>query len=159
MSEPPKRRPWFQFHLSTALWVMLAAGALLGLNLVPRDRNVWMQVKPDHIEGLPYPPGYPITYTCRGWPLSYIYPEDNFDWALERFRIEHEPPPPPPPPPPDPTSTQGTDVITRAGTGWIQKFPYPEKKYLIVNAIVGLVLLFVLAVASEWFIRRRERRS
>jgi hypothetical protein len=33
MSDTPHKRPWFQFHLSTAMVVMLVAGLLLGANI------------------------------------------------------------------------------------------------------------------------------
>jgi hypothetical protein len=34
MTDAPKKRFWFQFHLSTAIVMMFVAGVLLGLNVV-----------------------------------------------------------------------------------------------------------------------------
>jgi uncharacterized membrane protein len=34
MTDAPKKRPWFQFHLSTAVVLMVMAGGLLGANLL-----------------------------------------------------------------------------------------------------------------------------
>lgn len=34
MTEPPKRRPWFQLHLSTCMVLMVESAALTGLNVV-----------------------------------------------------------------------------------------------------------------------------
>ena len=37
MTETPKKRPWFQYHLSTALLLMLVVSILLGFNTVQRQ--------------------------------------------------------------------------------------------------------------------------
>ena len=58
MSEKPKR-PWFRFHLLTAMLMMLSAGAFLGLNLKRR-------------------PDPPFAGTCQGWPLVF---EWDFTWV------------------------------------------------------------------------------
>jgi uncharacterized membrane protein len=40
VGEPPKKRPWFQFHLSTAIVAVLVLGALMGANLTPTRESV-----------------------------------------------------------------------------------------------------------------------
>jgi len=51
MTEPkPKNRPRFQFSLMTAIVMMLAAGGLLGLNMVPRKN-----CRRENVYGSPYP--------------------------------------------------------------------------------------------------------
>ena len=56
MSEKPKR-PWFRFHLLTAVLIMLLSGLFLGLNL---KRH----------------PNPPFDETYQGWPLDYEH-----DWT------------------------------------------------------------------------------
>ncbi|MCY3018477.1 MAG: hypothetical protein NTW87_05535 [Planctomycetota bacterium] len=51
MTDAPKKRPWLQFHLSTAVVLMFVAGGLLWANTVPRDAHMT---------------SWAVTY--RGWP-------------------------------------------------------------------------------------------
>ena len=60
MSEKTKRR-WFQFHLSTALVVMLTAGVALALSL-PERAYYWSAH--DHL-------AEESIGTVRGWPLAF----------------------------------------------------------------------------------------
>ncbi|MGD0089900.1 MAG: hypothetical protein ABSE73_08260 [Planctomycetota bacterium] len=55
MSDAPKKRPWFRFHLSTAVLLMLVAGILLGLNF--------------HVvtDG--------VLYIVFGWPFQVYWPD------------------------------------------------------------------------------------
>ena len=56
MSEKPKR-PWFRFHLLTAVLMMLLSGLFLGLNLQQH-------------------PNPPFAGTYQGWPLVFEH-----DWT------------------------------------------------------------------------------
>ena len=58
MDEKPKKRPWFQFHLSTAVVLMFVASGLLWLNLrdpVLTSKNAYGG----------------FFMWDRGWPLAY----------------------------------------------------------------------------------------
>ncbi|MCY3019471.1 MAG: hypothetical protein NTW87_10655 [Planctomycetota bacterium] len=82
MSDAPQKRPWFQFYLSTALILSLAAGALMLLNF--RERSV-RQVSP--IEG-----DSELNVVDAGWPLWAHrkvgrYPLPVTDW--EGWNMDH----------------------------------------------------------------------
>ena len=66
MSEPKRR--WFQIHLSTAVVMMLVAGALTGANLIERQSG-------DSL--------------VRGWPVAYrerpLNPKDQW---IDYYRID-----------------------------------------------------------------------
>jgi len=54
----PKRRPWFQIHLSSAVVLILLSGAILGVNVY-------------FISNSPFFDGtYYHSYVC-GWPIKY----------------------------------------------------------------------------------------
>jgi hypothetical protein len=57
MTDAPKKRPWLQFHLSTAVVLMFVAGGLLWANSVPEHR--------DWSDSL-----YENSVTTYGWPRS-----------------------------------------------------------------------------------------
>ena len=59
MPEQPKKRPWFQYHLSTAYIVMLLASVLLWLNVRWYERDD--------------PTGYWTYVDERGWPFTYLH--------------------------------------------------------------------------------------
>jgi len=59
MAEAPKKRAWFQIHLSSAVVLMFVAGILIYLNIHSRT-NLWVLLPGGEI------PGY-------GWPLFVQY--------------------------------------------------------------------------------------
>ena len=59
MTDAPRKRPWFQYHLSTAIVLVFAAALVVFLNVTPRQIP-WMQ------EGIP----------CYGWPFGAYYPQE-----------------------------------------------------------------------------------
>lgn len=72
MTPSPRGRPWFQLHLSTCIVLMLAAGAMVGANLVPSKRAVvyvtsefWWAPYADYREGEGRSEGYGWPQTCR----------------------------------------------------------------------------------------------
>jgi hypothetical protein len=151
MSEPAKKRPWFQFHLITAVLVMLGAGVLLGLNLVPRSCAIWVQILPNShgpvLAVSPSPPGHQMAYTLRGWPLSYEYPEGNLVRALARYRAEYAP-----------EALPASSYAPGVGV-FCPPYHYPENEYLVSNSVVGFVLLCIMAAAIERLIRCPEGRG
>ena len=64
-----KKRPWLQFHLSTAFVLMLVAGVILSANCVTRLPNSDEKKYLTHI--------LPINMECSGatigWPLRVVY--------------------------------------------------------------------------------------
>jgi hypothetical protein len=56
-ASPARKRPWFQFHLSTALLLVVGAGALLGANM----QKSYCNPHGDHIDGFAY-----------GWPAAAV---------------------------------------------------------------------------------------
>lgn len=82
---PPKKRPWFQLHLSTCIVLMFVAGMLIWLNVTPRERSlVWilengrMERFMDDRSGLE-------GWTGRGWPATFqaILPDETTKWSGE----------------------------------------------------------------------------
>src|SRR5476649_2664716 len=81
MSDKPKR-PWFRFHLLTAVFAMLLTGGLLGLNFVdwPGHQTEWKYPEDDiAIEPRPLHRGFPLAYkeflsagTWAHWTLKSI---------------------------------------------------------------------------------------
>ena len=60
MTSSPKR-PWFRFHLLTAVLMMLAAGGMMWLNLCKR------------LVDLPADGAYETEPLIYGWPLNFAY--------------------------------------------------------------------------------------
>jgi hypothetical protein len=74
-----KKRPWFQFHLSTAIVMMLVAAGLLWLNLGPTIRSIEVVLGEPMVEA-----------HARGWPFCF--------WSTVfvpsgRYKIAFEPEP------------------------------------------------------------------
>ena len=64
MDEKPRERPWFQYHLSTAIVLMFAAAALLWLNLGLREHRLY------------------------GWPFHvYSYDFTYYDAAIGGYHV------------------------------------------------------------------------
>lgn len=58
MSEQPKKRPWFQFHLSTAVALMFVAAGLLWLNM--NSQVAFMHWDGTAASGTVYVAGFPM---------------------------------------------------------------------------------------------------
>jgi hypothetical protein len=71
MSDAPKKRRWFQYHLSTAVVVMFVASAFLLANLTPRRYGS----QPDDIGY-----GWPAVLTERSMHDDPFGPADLFPW-------------------------------------------------------------------------------
>ncbi|MCY3023675.1 MAG: hypothetical protein NTW87_32240 [Planctomycetota bacterium] len=48
MTDAPRKRPWFQFHLSTAIVLMLVASLILWRNVVPRHHAWYVSIVGGH---------------------------------------------------------------------------------------------------------------
>jgi hypothetical protein len=70
---PTKRRPWFQFHLSTCVILMFVAGGLLWANVTERGFGAHFTSK-----GLPYVVFGLHPERGLGWPLPFL----KWDWEV-----------------------------------------------------------------------------
>ncbi len=61
MSTPSTKRPWFQFHLSTAIVLMFAASGLLWANMRPARFELLESVEPQV---------FFVEVHWSGWPLA-----------------------------------------------------------------------------------------
>ena len=74
--EQKVKSPWFRFHLSTAVIVMLAAGEVLGVNMkLPRDSEYCWAC------GGPHERSY-------GWPVGCVF-ETIEPTAAPPYRVQH----------------------------------------------------------------------
>lgn len=120
----------FRLHLSTALMLVLLAGGLLGLNIVPQDRayNLRMGVSSPNR----------LMYAETGWPLTFRRVEsrpltpDEYTLAAER---------------------QYSDSFPCQGEGG-----FFNSAYLIHNVCFALGFAVLLVSVCEIAIRRRESK-
>ena len=98
MSEPPRKRPWFQYHLSTAIILMFVAGGMLGLNITPQPTDLYRQImtyaeqhpgkSPQFCEAAPL--------FIHGWPVVACVEEGfveepkvlNYRWYMMGFVLD-----------------------------------------------------------------------
>ncbi|MCY3023976.1 MAG: hypothetical protein NTW87_33775 [Planctomycetota bacterium] len=71
MDEKPKKRPWFQFHLSTAIVLMFMAGAFLLANPTPTRYGS----QPNDVGY-----GWPVVLTERSMHGDPFGPADLWPW-------------------------------------------------------------------------------
>ena len=67
MSDAPKKRPFFQIHLSTAIVLMFVAGGFLWLNVKPP-----VILNRELVQG-PTQAYFELTIRTTGWPFHSIY--------------------------------------------------------------------------------------
>ena len=143
MTSKSKRR-WFRIHLSTALVLMLGAGALMGVNLQQRTSQFSLDSTLPDDDGKPKAVTFHVRADTHGWPF----------WTDALFtRVEA-----------DGGEFQGyTDFDTagklfktiRSDVGNFDS-PYPQR---FENAGVALAILAAVAVLCEWLTRLRSRRE
>lgn len=144
---PPPRR-WFQFHLSTAILLMILAGWLLWMNLRVSDHGSWGICMTgieayDRLFILGWPTGYLECQRTEAVLVSLPHETRDYDSV--------------PTVAPDPPSV--ADMLSER--------PFCDKKYsfhwrslgLVVNLVVALVLLTATAMLLEWLQRRFARRK
>jgi hypothetical protein len=69
MDEKPKTRPWFQFHLSTAIVLMFVAAGLLWLNMSDSDHVCFFSSDISDVPGVKAWHSY--HWVTKGWPVLY----------------------------------------------------------------------------------------
>jgi hypothetical protein len=167
------RRPWFQFHLSTAMILMFVAAGLLWANMRVRVRSV---VLPDtqwfggKAERGPFT-GFRGHRFCRfGWPCdireTWMYRKDIvvYDWLkmtaqqLAEYRALPE------------ADVWKLDVFLKHAPSLADRIAWPDGappaqitdggrwnySGLILNAFIALAILLVTASVLEWRIRRQD---
>ena len=129
-AEQPKKRRFWQLHLSTAVFLMLAAGLTLGTNIG------------HHKVGEPLDSGdnNRVCVESWGWP----------SYCVGRILWEN----------------QRGEIVGVSPIETVFDWDYPflllhlgVNGCLIFDIVVALLILIVVAFASEWLIRRREGRK
>lgn len=130
-------RPWFQFHLTTAIVLMFVAGGLLWANLIP-SRGPYRDT-----------PG--IESRCYGWPLWCYWTislAHDGDWSEVS---------------PD-AAAPGCRIFYSTKYNFLWQAPGPaftdtRRLALLADVHTAILVLAVCTLTLEWFIRRRERRQ
>jgi hypothetical protein len=174
MNEKPKKRPWFQYHLSTAVIVMLAAGVLMGLCLktyhkvlISRNRSTTGPTPQAHYFDVEVDVGYGFPsmtwyYERRNagsllWRSGTLKRAGTFFESIIIGPVED---------PSDLTKDEEEalkdfPLTDEEKMAWDAPINYSGKiiwKNLILIIICDLLLLAILAFFLEWFIRRQDRR-
>ncbi len=130
MTAQPNRRFW-QIYLSTAVVVMLAAGCLVGANVLPRQGQPYKLHALDSQEAAVYDTTDFGHYLIRGWPLEFQRWYDGSNPIASAWLFV------------------GWD---REDLGLIAHRP------LLADIAFGIIVLSMVAVVCERFFRRREAR-
>ena len=140
MSEPKKRRFW-QFHLSTAVLLMFCAGLILYSNTNGRLGYVWLAS-----------PSVSLGYVNYGWPICFLSGcyEVEYPKGYEVSERHHSP--------------NAGEVIgkrIRFGPPFYLEDYYPIRwqTALAIDVAFAIAILVVVARISEWLIRNREGRK
>jgi len=145
MSEPEKKRRFFQFHLSTALVLMLIAAILFSIDFRKHETS-------DTAAELEWTYGWPLVayQGVRDYVVSdemetaFLYSGGG---QLRPLRPGKSSPPPRQPIPIQVPKIRQEIIPTWNRTGFA------------IDLFVAIVVLLAVAVASEWLIRRREGRK
>ena len=130
MSEPEKsKRRWFQFHLSTAIALMLTTGAFVGLNL---QRHISKQSWTYHFESSP------------GKAHTFELPTERFGWPITVVAS---------------VPTDYLRNLENCNELYVEDNGRFDTLALIGNAVVALTTLGGIALVSKFIIRRREARK
>ena len=133
MSDAAKKRPWFQYHLSTAVVLMFVAGGLMWANMTP-ERKVY-----DQVEYCIAPGATSAQYTGRTRATAYVW-----GWPYEAC-----------------SKTLAGEEMRAGDAVWRPTEPQPFEirgKPFAYNIIVAMSIVVAAALLLEWLIRRRERR-
>ena len=136
----PKKRPWFQFHLSTAAALMFVAGGLMWANM--RDSRYDVRVDSGEIfmtlrvqtQGIAYTFGWPVVMHEGARPL--------------RLRVR---------------AVENSDqwgVYTDAEADLRERSTFDgswRPAGIALNLLAALAILLATAVLLEWGIRRQRR--
>jgi hypothetical protein len=141
MDEKPKKRPWFQFHLSTAVVLMFVAGGLL-----------WANMQPPYVSVLGGD-AWETKFQWSGWPIASEGEYDDYGRDMTcrkngetneefsaRVRLE---------------AAERFD--TALGAGVLHRYAsWPE---LMLNLVINMGILFAVAFVCEQCIRYRPQEE
>ena len=137
MTSSPKR-PWFRFHLLTAVLMTLIAGVLLRANVI---RN--------NAPAEPARAGFNSEYEYRLALIDFTFgtpSNQDYGWPSTALRI-----------------VPAFVVLHRDDDPGPNPWPLPNRtwlwKGLAINVLSGLAITMIAALAVEWLIRRREGRK
>lgn len=125
---PPRKRAWFQLHLSTCIVLMLAAGALVWANITHVSYEY---------DGLSKTHGMRL----KGWPLGMLVDQEVRFTSNDGNRPIDNRVMKPLGPPEAGSLPDGSFLVRPA----------------LLNLFVAIALLLCAAFACEWLIRRRGR--
>lgn len=137
---PPKPRPWFQFHLSTCVVLMVVAGVLVWANTrsivaVEPKRSMFETGAAFSSALVEY--AFGSGEVRRGWPFEYYFEVQEFTASMRPSISGHVYP--------------AQDVRQPRMTDW-------RPSSLCINITVAFAILALTAVACEYHIRRRRAR-
>jgi hypothetical protein len=144
MSDNPRRR-WFQFHLSTAVLVMFAAGGLISVNSVKHTRYVVAEL--ECFDG-PWSDSWGEMVnverrTAQGWPFTIRY--DAYSFVLGSKSLPSDV---------KEEQLQTFDIPKLAHSWSVQPRASPWRyDSLAYNCICGVLMLAGLAFVCEFIVR------
>ncbi|MCY3021414.1 MAG: hypothetical protein NTW87_20560 [Planctomycetota bacterium] len=133
----PKRRPWFQFHLSTAIVLMFVAAGLLWLNIrvhttIAAGKQMWDDRECAVVR----------TWPSLGWPRSVVIGTMTvYLGAPDRETLRNR-------------------ADQSVAEFWRSQWPHDisrQWKWLAADFAVALAILAAVGFVCEWRIRRRAR--
>lgn len=160
---PPKKRAWFQLHLATGLLIMVAIGGFLYPNFKPQEQ-VDINVN--------YGVERAFYYVKFGWPFTVVETDwDDRHGLIYKLPLDEKPseegvrsgivlnyvfdPDFGPPKYPQDLASILADLPS--------PYEIPVNRWIsrgiVLNLAILVICIVVLAVALEWFFRRRERRT
>jgi hypothetical protein len=134
MSEQPKKRPWLQFHLSTAVVLMFVAAGLLWANMRGEEKETvegYRVGSTDYIEF--------VYYEVRGWPFWFVSHGANF--ACRKDLAE-----------------QFQSTWRQMPSDNLSTVSKENSLGLAGDVLIALAALCATLVGCEYRIRRQERR-
>lgn len=160
MDEKPKKRRWFQLHLSTCIVLMFVAGGLIWINVkesVKRKESQFTDsfVSVEEVRPQIGPQPGEINYVARGWPIPFELIEPiaaKYEWG-GGLRY---------PPPYEGDSLTNVDHSDYYESE-LDDFYVPKSfsgimwKPLILDSACGLGFLVLLTLVLEYLTRRRAR--
>ena len=135
MSEQPQKRPWFQYHLSTAIILMFVASGLLWLNM-RLNFAIFRELGPQ-LDGQGRKRIGLEVGASLGWPLKFCYYGNGMFVSEGHVREEAA----------EQCREQLYDMMKNSDF---------SQEAMLNNIATALGILVVVASTCEYFIRRRD---
>jgi hypothetical protein len=142
--EPPKKRRFWQFHLSTALLLSLAGGLMLKLNSYPGVDAIPLQEMEDCLLDLKRRYGSRtdvwMLYLEYGWPETCIVRSGHVS-------VDEQ------------DQTRRTEATLLAAKWDTEPATTVHVFGIVIDGFVAALVCLGSGIACEWLIRRREGRQ